>query len=56
MLQDNATRSPIIFDYIPGGDPFYVPSGCAAINWIDNTDENPDTAWNPNVCDDLLSH
>ena len=56
MLNLNGTRKPIIFRYIPGGDPFFVPSGCAAVNWIDNSDANRDTAWNPNVCDYLLNH
>jgi hypothetical protein len=54
MLRLNALKYPIIFRYLPGVDPFYVPSGCAQINWIDGKDENTDTAWNPNICDYLL--
>ncbi|MGC1375558.1 MAG: hypothetical protein WA821_05010 [Anaerolineales bacterium] len=54
MLAANQDKYPIIFRYISGRDPMYVPSGCAVINWVDNSDDNPGTAWNPNVCDFLL--
>jgi hypothetical protein len=54
MLDANAKKYPIIFKYIPGGDPFYVPSGCAVINWVDSEDADKKNSWNPNVCDYLL--
>jgi hypothetical protein len=54
MLKANQEKYPIIFRYLPGSDPMYVPSGCAAINWIDSTDDDKANSWNPNVCDFLL--
>ena len=57
MLMSNATKKNVIFEYIPGGQggyPFFVPSGCAQVNWIDNTDDNPQTAHNPDVCNALI--
>lgn len=55
MFRQNASNYPVIFHHIGGGDPFFIPSGCAQVNWIDGKDENRNTAWNPNICNYLLS-
>lgn len=44
MLKANAHNPKVIFIFIDGDDPFYVPSFCARLNWVDNPGNDP------NVC------
>ncbi len=36
MFGENAGNKSTIFIHIAGGDDFWVPSGCAVTNWVDN--------------------
>ena len=59
MLYANRKNYPIIFGYIPDitgkHNPMYIPSGCAVKNCIDNSDAHRKTAWDPTICNWLLT-